>query len=173
MSPQDFKKLWISFGGEVDSFDPNVIKSIKISDSEKEYLKVGLPIDAAPYLRFGSLSGAHLQSAQEEYELEEAYKNYKIIGFNGYGDPICLDENDGSVVYLNHDDEFGYIYMAKSLSDLVQLIVIFRKFVTEIKKMPANDVYLVAESTINQMKVIDEEAIDEGEWVEAIESFCC
>jgi hypothetical protein len=170
MDAQEFSQIWQSTGDTLESYELKTIEKLDITKYSKEFLTTGLPQDAAPFLRFGPSSGANLQSAADEYNLDDDFQAYKIIGFNAYGDPICLDINDGAIIYLNRDDEFGFVFMNSSISQLVKFLVLFRTFITDVKDADSDKVKSIADSLINSLRNIDSEAIEEGGWIDEVES---
>ena len=60
----------------------------------------GLPESAAPYLDFGGKHHAGIPSAADLWKAGEAFRRYRIIGANGFGDPICLDVETGGAVCI-------------------------------------------------------------------------
>lgn len=171
MKPQEFAAAWTVDGDELAVFDAAAVDALDVTHETKEFLRVGLPSDAAPFLCFGPRSGARLQSASEEFELADTFSRYRIIGFNNYGDPICVDEGDGSIIYLNHDDEFGWIYMNRSVAQLAESLVVFRDYVCQVNAaQPAQRSEVVA-ATIAHMAEIDPSGIEEGQWRTEVEEF--
>lgn len=170
MNAQEFAQIWQSTGEPLDSFDLRTIEKIDITKDAKEFFKIGLPQDAAPFLRFGPSSGANLQSAADEYNLDDDFKPYIIMGFNAYGDPICLDINDGAIIYLNRDDDFGFVFMNSSISQLVKFLVLFRTFVADVKSAGSDKLKSIGDSLIDSLRDTDSEAIEEGGWVDEVES---
>jgi uncharacterized protein YlbG (UPF0298 family) len=171
MNAIDFKNKWITEEDKLESFDSGKIQELSIPAKTKEFLMVGLPVDAAPFLSFGPSHDANLQSATEEYELSGEFECYKIIGSNGYGDPVCINENDNSVVYLNHDDEFGYVYMNSSVEQLAHFLLIVRDFIEKVNSSPQAEMTKTFKDTIAEMIKSDETAMYEGTWEDDLRSF--
>ena len=171
MKAQDFAIRWITEDNNLQPFDSERIDSLKISDQSKEFLKIGLPSDAAPFLSFSNSDDANLQPVNEVWDLPVEFENYKIIGSNGYGDPICINENDHSVVYLNHDDEFGYVYMNSSVEQLAHFLLIIRNFIDKVNSCRQAELTSILKETLSEMIEIDKTAMAEGSWEDELQSF--
>ncbi len=171
MNPQDFKKLWVNKEDSLESFDSSSIKDLQTDSLTKEHLFSGLPKDAAPFLSFGPCHDANLQSVAEQFELEIEFDHFKIIGWNGYGDPIAIDEKNNNIVYLNHDDEFGYVFMNSSIGQMMQFLLIFREFIDLTNAEPIEKHQELFKSAIAKLNTIDPIAIQEGTWEEDLKSF--
>ena len=170
MNAHEFAEIWESNDDIIENFDLKVIEKLDIPEEDKKFLIVGLPQDAAPFLRFGPSSGANLQSAANEYNLDDYFQPYKIIGFNAYGDPICLDNNDGAIIYLNRDDKFGFIFMNSSINQLAEFLIHFRRFIEEVKLASLDKQKTIGDVLIETLRSIDPEAIEEGIWVDEVKS---
>ena len=107
MSPDDFKQAWERDVDKLVTFLPEVVATLRVTQDQRAFLiATGLPESAAPYFDFGGKHYIGIPSAAELWKAGPAFQRYRVIGANGCGDPICLDEeSDGAVVYLNHDDE--------------------------------------------------------------------
>lgn len=73
-----------------------------------------------------------------------AFGRYRIIGGNGSGDPVCLDEaTPGEIVYLNHDNKFRRVLMASSVFSLAECLLELRDLVeqagSDTERVPAQD----------------------------------
>ena len=97
-----------------------------------------------------------LPTVSQVWKLSENYSHFRIIGFNGSGDPICLDENVfGAVVYLNHDNRFERVLMNTSILHLAESLLVFRSCIEKIE---------IAES---EQRCLEElQRIDEIAWQE-------
>src|SRR5215204_4808602 len=71
--------------------------------------EAGLPKSCAPCLTFDDLTDGlrHLwevfSPSQWRQEEKRRLEHYGLIGSDGAGDPICIDERDGRVIILNHE----------------------------------------------------------------------
>jgi hypothetical protein len=54
-----------------------------------------------------------------------------MLGSNGSGDAICVDDSgNGKVVYLNHDNNMEIVLMNTSVTKLAGCLCIFNEFMT-------------------------------------------
>ena len=119
LTPKQFKDRWQA---EVVSTDPlpddvrlvtvpaDKLASLRLPQLVREYLtEVGLPKACAPCLSFDEL-GKGLPRLWDVFSPTQWRPNEKIglehylmIGFDGSGNPFCIDERDGKVVLLEHE----------------------------------------------------------------------
>jgi len=171
MKAKEFKQKWTAVENNLEPFDSKEIEDLKINEQSKDFLKTGLPSQAAPFLSFGHTDEANLQPANKVWSLPTKFECYKVIGSNGYGDPVCINENDNSVVYLNHDDEFEYVYMNSSVEQLAHFLLIVRDFIENINSSSGSQSTKILNSTIAEMIKIDKIAMNEGSWEDDLRSF--
>lgn len=135
ITPEQFKVQWErgEFRGLI-SFPSACLADVLIPEDDKDFLvRTGLPSDAAPFLSFGPGKGKTLERVSEVWMQPASLSRYRVIGSNGSGDPVCLDEVvPGQVVYLNHDDKFKRVLMASSLPKLAECLLTVRDFISEV-----------------------------------------
>ncbi|MCZ6834414.1 MAG: SUKH-4 family immunity protein [Planctomycetota bacterium] len=99
------------------SFPEESINLLQIAEEDKRILReVGFPKDAAPFLSFTFGIDEILQNLSvidDAYGVE--FNTFKTFGHTGSGDVICIDESDGSIVYLNHDRNMERVFINSSL----------------------------------------------------------
>jgi hypothetical protein len=168
MTPDDFKQAWECGGEKLVTFPSEVVATLRIPEDQRTFLiQPGLPESAAPYLTFGGKHYIGMPSAAELWKASNAFKRYRVIGANGFGDPICVDEeSEGVIVYLNHDDEMKRCFMNSNVGRLASTLLAFREVVQETQKRGGPDAYLdgqvpsdVVDRFIVQMDEIDPSAI--------------
>lgn len=131
MTPQEFKSRFIELlpalppdlDLELDRFviyPADRVASLRIPEGHKAFLiESGLPADAAPFLNFQADGERSLKEV-------EGIPETAIIGFNNYGDDICLDmSDDGAVVYHNHDNRMKRVLMNSSLPLFAECLCAF------------------------------------------------
>ena len=103
MKPLEFKSRFVALLPETPpdldldldrfvAFDPQRVASLLIPDEAKAFLlESGLPADAAPFLNFETSKDLSLAPV-------EGFPDTAIIGFNNYGDAICLDIAAGGYI---------------------------------------------------------------------------
>ncbi|GHC68037.1 SUKH-4 family immunity protein [Roseibacillus persicicus] len=90
---------------EFGTYPKEVLEKLNLPEQDLRILReVGFPTESAPFLSFSHNVGEALilfselnPGAGDEFEC------YKYFGHNGTGDPICIDERDGSIVSLDHE----------------------------------------------------------------------
>jgi hypothetical protein len=142
ISPQEFKARFAEnmldlppdlrrrLGGFIQ-FPKRLVQSLNVSQSDKAIMSVsGLPKCASPFLSFGLSPDRILQPVSDAQGLPDSYSRYRMIGNNGSGDMICIDEADqGAIVYLNHNWNMQVVFMNSSTTALAECLCIFAKFV--------------------------------------------
>jgi hypothetical protein len=133
MTPLESRDRWGHQGDRLLAFLPFSLQGVRIPEDARAYLlTAGLPEDAAPCLSFKSPKTGPLPTVADEWHLGPTYNRYRVIGFNGSGDPICLDESEeGAVVYLNHDDRFRPVLINQAVSQLAESLLTFRQFIQQ------------------------------------------
>jgi len=133
MTPKQFKDRWESVTDDrLVVFPESSISDVRVPSEILNFLvKTGLPAGAAPFLDFGPPKSGTLERVSVVWHQPSTFDRYRIIGGNGSGDPVCLDEEtDGEVVYLNHDNRFQRVIMASSVFALAECLVEFRDLIT-------------------------------------------
>ncbi|WP_299673540.1 hypothetical protein [uncultured Tenacibaculum sp.] len=139
MNPTDFKKLWMINDSEKwVEFPIDQVEKSNLNKKTKDFLKIGFPEDAAPFLGFG------LNSYDSEFNtihgyygydvLDEKTKDYWVFGSDGSGNPICFDSSDNDkLVLLDHEQGFEFMQdMNKNISELASSLLLFRGFIKRI-----------------------------------------
>ena len=163
LTSQEFRERWC---GNDDSeslvvFPPNALAGIAISEESKVFLMTGgLPKSAAPFLDFDAPDHGALQTAAELWQLAPEYNRYRIVGSNGSGDPVCIDELlDAHVVYLNHDYNFHRVLINSSVPQLAESLLAFRHLVRETQRQNGEDAYLDGDVPIDLQQWLLKEII--------------
>ena len=146
LTSQEFRERWCD---DDDSeslvvFPPNALADVAIPDESKTFLTTcGLPESAAPFLDFRVPDHGGLQTVAELWQLAPEYNRYSVVGSNGSGDPLCIDEScDGQIIYLNHDYNFHRILINSSVPQLAESLLAFRHLVRETQRQHGEDAYL-------------------------------
>ena len=174
MTPAEFRDRWIAEGGELVTYPASALAGVRLpADARAFLLEVGLPRSAAPYLDFRSPLESPLPAASEMWHLPDTFTHYRVIGSNGFGDPICIDEDmDGTVVYLNHDNEFARVFVNSSVPQLAQCLLAFHGLVRESQTRSGSEAYLdgkipddVLDMFVETLKAVDGIALyDNSMW---------
>jgi hypothetical protein len=134
ITPQQFKESWERQEYEhLVSFPQQSIEDVRLPADTRAFLvEVGLPEAAAPFLNFKPPKSGTLQRVSVVWCQPSTFGRYRMIGSNGSGDPVCLDEEaGGQVVYLNHDNDFQRVLMASSVITLAASLLQVRDFILE------------------------------------------
>jgi hypothetical protein len=136
MNPIEFKKKWMSNDSERwVEFPADQIERSNLNDTTKAFLRVGFPEDASPYLGFGLRSYNWefntIAEYYDDYNLDDATKNYWIFGSDNSGNPICIDaSNNDKLVLLDHEQRFEFIDdINKNITELASSLLLFRNFI--------------------------------------------
>jgi SUKH-4 immunity protein len=132
MTPSEFKSRFIELlppipaeldlnVGEFVTFPADLARALRVSDLDRSFLTdSGLPWDAAPFLSF-----------DPDYALApvDGLPGSAIIGHNGSGDMICIDQAaDGAVVYYNHDNHMERVFVNSSLSQFAESLCAYSAY---------------------------------------------
>ncbi len=134
ITPQQFKESWERQEHEhLVLFPQQSLADVRLpADAQSFLVEVGLPEDAAPFLSFKPPRSGTLQRVSANWRQSSEFNRYRIIGSNGSGDPVCIDEEaGGQVVYLNHDNHFQRVLMASSVITLAACLLQVRDFAAE------------------------------------------
>ncbi len=146
MNPTEFKKLWMKNDSERwVAFPIDQVEKSNLNEKTKEFLKIGFPEDAAPFLGFGLRSYNWEFNTIKDYcdyeDLDEKTKAYWIFGSDGNGNPICMDSSDNDkLIILDHEQGFEYMEsMNKNISELASSLLLFRSFIEQINNTFGED----------------------------------
>jgi hypothetical protein len=171
LSPQQFKQRWQSNDDErLIYFPESSLLDVRLPAEARAFLiEAGLPDQAAPFLDFAPPKNGTLQRVSVVWHQPAEFGRYRIIGGNGSGDPVCLDEDvSGQIVYLNHDNGFKRVLMASSIVALAECLVELRDVIAE-----AGDTEFVSpgryDELFERLREIDPLACEpEGYWPQEI-----
>ncbi len=106
-------------------------------------MEAGLPSDAAPYLSFQRPDSGELPTLADEWHQPQQFRCYRLIGFDGSGNPIALDESrQGEVVCLDHENRFARIFINKSIRQLAESLLAYRQMVQDAQAEIGEDAWL-------------------------------
>jgi hypothetical protein len=103
-----------------------------ISRGFVECAGVTLPRSAAPFLNFDNVEVMprvfELYGRPTNYSDEERHRlaGCGVIGSDGGGNPICVDDSSGSVWLLDHDDRFrSRLFVNSSVTRLAEFLLLY------------------------------------------------
>jgi hypothetical protein len=123
---------WAGSHATKPKYSESQLKIDKLFTTTKDFLiSHGLPDSCPPFLNFYDYNTAPIPTVNQHFDLNyDDLNEYLVIGFNGCGDPICVDlSNDNSIVYLNHDNDFEVIFMNSTLPQLIDCTLTYYEFV--------------------------------------------
>ena len=144
LAPKDFSARW---GNDADSlirFPKESVERLALSDEDKEFLvQAGLPEDAAPFLGFQVPTTGELRTVAEDWGQPAEFRCYRTLGSDGSGNPIAIDEShQGEVVCLDHENGFARVLMNKSIRQLAESLLAYRKTVKDTQAESGEDAFL-------------------------------
>ena len=133
MTPTDFKRRYIASLPTVpdelrDELDlerfvqfarDRVAKLLVAAEDAAILTDVGLPNSASPWLTFELDQKSRLVPI-------DGFPHMLAIGFNAYGDYICLDSDAKfAVVYINHDSRNARVLINSSITNLARSLCLY------------------------------------------------
>jgi hypothetical protein len=119
LAPKDFVTRWGTDGDPLQPFPKSAVGTLATAEEDKTFLlQAGLPSEAAPFL-------------------------YRVIGSDGSGNPFAIDEGQGGeVVCLDHDNRFSRVLVNKSVRQLAESLLAYRKLVEDTRAEFGDDAFL-------------------------------
>ena len=143
MTPEEFARAWVVADDRLSRFTPDSLAGLHVAPGDLEFLtRTGLPDSAAPFLGFDT-PHRQVPTLAEKWQLGQEFSRYRVIGSNGSGDPICIDERaHGAIVELNHDNHFRVTLMNTSAARLAETLLAFRRLVEQAVQVNGEDAFL-------------------------------
>lgn len=181
ITSQEFLDKWDEeIYGRVD-YDAEVINSYSLPQATKNFLiEAGLPESAPPFLTFeSSATGGGVRLIEKYDSAETSYSKYIYVGFNGNGHPICIHEENGEVIYLDHDNDHQEIFINSSIPQLAESLLAYVDFIAKIKAVNGRSAFLEKKATQElldwiaaRLEEIDSESLTQGSfWDEELSGF--
>ena len=134
MKPAEFKSRFIELLPDVPAdldlsldafivFPTDRVSKLRISAADRAFLTdSGLPEYASPFLSFG-------RGVYNVLLPLDGFPDAIMIGHNGCGDAICVDQADGgAVVYYNHDNHMQRVFMNSTLAAFAASLCAYSSF---------------------------------------------
>lgn len=134
MTPSEFKSRFIASLPEIPDdihlsldefalFPLDRVEKLRINEADRRLLaECGLPADASPFLSFGLSTDRVLMPLDQ-------FPDSVVIGHNGCGDMICIDQQaGGAVVHFDHDNKMQRVFMNSSLAQFAECLCLFAEF---------------------------------------------
>jgi hypothetical protein len=173
MTALEFKEKWIlEEDDELKIFPKSQVDNLDIDDFDKQFLYLsGLPFSCAPFISFGDFENTILERLIDVYNLDNTFDGLYVIGNDGSGDPICVQDKTGEIVILNHDNDFDEIFMSSSLHQMAEFIFLVREgYYAITEKYGIDAAWNEGEATDlkniyrEKLRAIDPDAIEDGFW---------
>lgn len=157
LSPSEFVTRWRS--GDLVCFSAKSVDGLTLASEDKAFLvQAGLPRDAAPFLTFDAPKLADLPTVAEQYGVANEFQRYRVIGSDGSGNPIAIDENhQGEVVCLDHENRFARALLNGSVRQLAESLLAYRKLVEDTQAESGPDAFLDGKTSAAGRKNLREE----------------
>jgi len=155
----DFVARWGNENFPLIRFSKKAVERLALAEEDKAFLlQAGLPENAAPYLTFDEPESGELPTVAEQWSLAKVFKRYRAIGSDGSGNPIALDERqNGEVVYLDHENEFAPVLVNKSIRQLAESLLAYRKLVKDTQAELGEDAFLDGQTSVAARKKLKQE----------------
>jgi len=164
MNPRQFKNIWMKNPSEEwVEFPIEQIEKSNLNNITKEFLKVGFPEDASPFLGFGLRSyDWEFNNIYDYYcdpDLDVKTKDYWIFGSDNNGNPICIDSSDNDkLILLDHEQDFELIEtMNKDISELASSLLLFRSFIEKVNIELGADAFFDLKYTEKHLTDLEQE----------------
>jgi HEAT repeat protein len=166
LSHKDFVVAW-GKNYPLVRFRKKALESLTLADEDKEFLaQAGLPGSAAPFLSVTAPKSGELPTVADQWKRSEEFRRYRIIGGDGSGNPLALDEErNGEVVCLDHDDRFARTFVNTTVRHLAASLLVYRDLIATAGEDARKDGILPAKSRKQlhqQLKKIDPAAMKPG-----------
>jgi len=143
-SPTDFVARWTKSADNLKRFPNQCLERLSLSAEDKSFLEqAGLPADAAPFLSFDAPASGNLPTVTEQWDLPNEFQRYRVIGSDGAGSPVAIDEGRrGEVVCLDQENRFARVLMNTSIARLAESLLAYRKLVEDTQAESGLDAFL-------------------------------
>ncbi|SFB99344.1 SUKH-4 immunity protein [Bacillus sp. OV322] len=181
ISPQDFLDDWNKDLYGLINYDEKIIKSFTLSQETKDFLiEAGFPESAPPFLTFESaVNGGGEKLIKRNNKLSKMYDKFIYFGFTGSGYPICIDESNSELVYIDYDNENKVVLINSTITKFAEALLVYVDFIKKVKAVNGRRAYLEKNATKDllewisgALQKIDAISLTEGAfWEEELSSF--
>jgi hypothetical protein len=181
ISPQDFLSNWNKDIYGLISYDEILIDSFSLSQDTKDFLiEAGLPESAPPFLTFESeVNGGGERLIKKNNKLGLKFQKFLYFGFTGSGYPICIDETNSELVYIDYDNDNRVVLINDTILKFAEALLVYVEFIKKVKAVNGRKAYLEKNATTDlikwissELQKIDASSLTKGSfWEEEISSF--
>lgn len=141
LTPEELKKRWRE--NDLSRCSAEILAKVEVDAETKRFLMLcGLPKESAPYLTFDFSKTGRLRRISEVWSRCKVPEIYIYLGSDGCGNPIGLDEKNGRIAWLDHEDGFKAVVMNQSCSSLMHCLVYYKEFVEAVQKSSGESGFL-------------------------------
>lgn len=170
ITPKKFLDKWNKEVFPLVDYNIDNINSLVLPKEAKDFLiESGLPESAPPYLNFESPANGGATKLTEKFSLNSYKEKYIYLGFTGAGDSICVNEESGEVISLDHENEKDDMFVNSSIPQLAECLLEYSEFVKKIKDINGRRAFLERNATeeligwiTNRIEEIDAQALSDG-----------
>ena len=181
ISPQEFLDKWNSDIYGLVNYEKSNINSFSFTNETKDFLiKAGLPESAPPFLTFeSSINGGGIRLTERNKSLGEMYDRFIYLGYTGTGYPVCIDESNSEVVYIDYDNGNNNVLINSTIVKFAESLLVYVEFIKKVKAVNGRRAYLEKKATKELLEWVSESLyqIDSvsltqgGFWEEELVSF--
>jgi hypothetical protein len=171
LSIKEFVARWGKDDIPLMRFPKKAVERLSLSEENKSFLvQAGLPEDAAPFLSFKTPTSGEFPTVAQQWKQPKVFDAYRVIGSDGSGNPIALDESSsGEVVLLDHENKFARVLVNKSIQQLAESLLAYRKLVRDTQEEFGEDAFLDGKTSPaarkalrDELTTVDEAAVKAG-----------
>lgn len=148
-SPQDFLDNWNKDIYGLVNYDEKIINSFSLSQETKDFLiKIGFPESAPPFLTFEpEVNGGGERLINKNNNLGTMYHKFLYFGFTGSGNPICIDESNSKLVYIDYGNDNKVVLINTTIDKFAQALLVYVEFIKRVKAVNGRKAYLEQNAT--------------------------
>ncbi|MHA6530700.1 SUKH-4 family immunity protein [Paenibacillus sp. BAC0078] len=181
ITPQEFLDNWDKETYGLVKYDHLFIDTFSLSQESKHFLiKAGLPESAPPFLTFeSSAKGGGVRLTEKYNDAEPLYSKYIYVGFTGSGHPICINEENDEVIYIDYDKDNEEVIINSSIAQFAESLLVYVDFIKKIKAENGRRAFIERKATrdllqwiTNRLEEIDPDSLTQGSlWGEELNNF--
>lgn len=149
ISPQEFLEKWNIETYGLVNYEESNINSFSLTNETKDFLiKAGLPESAPPFLTFeSSTEGGGVRLTEKNNSLGKMYDRFIYLGYTSNGYPVCINESESEVVYIDYDNENNSILINSTIAKFAESLIIYVEFIKKVKAVNGRRAYIEKNAT--------------------------
>ncbi|MBU8881370.1 SUKH-4 family immunity protein [Bacillus sp. FJAT-29790] len=170
ISPNEFLNSWDKELFGLIRYEMDEIKDLNIPiDSKKFIIEAGLPESAPPFLNFHTKTKGGMEKITQVFGItNKLLSNYIFIGSTSTGDPICIIEVTGEVIYLDRENDNSQVFINSSIPLFMESLLLYSQLIEKTDEKNGEDAFFegdIPEELIywfqNSIGTIDSKALEE------------